>query len=127
MRLRDLAGLIVIDFIDMDENKNNRAVEKKLKDHLKVDRARVQHGRISQFGLMEISRQRRRQGVLQATSDPCEACNGTGRRRSIPSAALQLIRAIEARASMGGLKAISVKAPTDVALYLLNNKREALV
>ena len=127
MRLRDLAGLIVIDFIDMDENKNNRAVEKKLKDHLKVDRARVQHGRISQFGLMEISRQRRRQGVLQATSDPCEACNGTGRRRSIPSAALQLIRAIEARSSMGGLKAISVKAPTDVALYLLNNKREALV
>ena len=127
MRLRDLAGLIVIDFIDMDENKNNRAVEKKLKEHLKVDRARVQHGRISQFGLMEISRQRRRQGVLQATSDPCEACNGTGRRRSIPSAALQLIRAIEARASMGGLKAISVKAPTDVALYLLNNKREALV
>ncbi|HBF90530.1 MAG TPA: ribonuclease E/G, partial [Hyphomonas atlantica] len=127
MRLRDLAGLVVIDFIDMDENKNNRAVEKKLKEHLKVDRARVQHGRISQFGLMEISRQRRRQGVLQATSDPCEACNGTGRRRSIPSAALQLIRAIEARASMGGLKAISVKAPTDVALYLLNNKREALI
>ena len=127
MRLRDLAGLVVIDFIDMDENKNNRAVEKKLKECLKVDRARVQHGRISQFGLMEISRQRRRQGVLQATSDPCPACNGTGRRRSIPSAALQLIRAIEARASMGGLKAISVKAPTDVALYILNNKREALI
>ena len=127
MRLRDLAGLVVIDFIDMDENKNNRAVEKKMKDCLKVDRARVQHGRISQFGLMEISRQRRRQGVLQATSDPCEVCNGTGRRRSIPSAALQLIRAIEARASTGGLKSISVKAPTDVALYILNNKREALV
>ncbi|MBB40742.1 MAG: ribonuclease E/G [Hyphomonas sp.] len=127
MRLRDLAGLIVIDFIDMDENKNNRAVEKKLKEHLKVDRARVQHGRISQFGLMEISRQRRRQGVLQATSDPCPSCNGTGRRRSIPSAALQLIRAIEARAATGGLKAISVKAPTDVALYILNNKREALI
>ncbi|KCZ90813.1 Rne/Rng family ribonuclease [Hyphomonas johnsonii] len=127
MRLRDLAGLVVIDFIDMDENKNNRAVEKKLKECLKVDRARVQHGRISQFGLMEISRQRRRQGVLQATSDPCEACNGTGRRRSIPSAALQLIRAIEARASTGGLKSISVKAPTDVALYILNNKREALI
>ncbi|OZB15389.1 MAG: ribonuclease E/G, partial [Hyphomonas sp. 34-62-18] len=87
MRLRDLAGLIVIDFIDMEENKNNRAVEKRLKECLKVDRARVQHGRISQFGLMEISRQRRRQGVLQATSDPCPACNGTGRRRSIPSAA----------------------------------------
>ncbi|WP_139068984.1 ribonuclease E/G, partial [Hyphomonas sp. ND6WE1B] len=112
MRLRDLAGLIVIDFIDMDENKNNRAVEKKLKECLKVDRARVQHGRISQFGLMEISRQRRRQGVLQATSDPCPSCNGTGRRRSISSAALQLIRAIEARAATGGLKSISVKAPT---------------
>lgn len=127
MRLRDLAGLIVIDFIDMEENKNNRAVEKRLKECLKVDRARVQHGRISQFGLMEISRQRRRQGVLQATSDPCPACNGTGRRRSIPSAALQLIRAIEARAAMGGLKSISVKAPTDVALYILNSKREALI
>ena len=127
MRLRDLAGLIVIDFIDMEENKNNRAVEKRLKECLKVDRARVQHGRISQFGLMEISRQRRRQGVLQATSDPCEACNGTGRRRSIPSAALQLIRAIEARAAIGALKGISVKAPTDVALYILNNKREALI
>jgi ribonuclease E len=127
MRLRDLAGLVVIDFIDMDENKNNRAVEKKLKECLKVDRARVQHGRISQFGLMEISRQRRRQGVLQATSDPCPSCNGTGRRRSIPSAALQLIRAIEARAATGGLKSISVKAPTDVALYILNNKREALI
>ena len=127
MRLRDLAGLVVIDFIDMDENKNNRAVEKRLKECLKVDRARVQHGRISQFGLMEISRQRRRQGVLQATSDPCPACNGTGRRRSIASAALQLIRAIEARASLGGLAAISVKAPTDVALYILNNKREALI
>jgi ribonuclease E len=127
MRLRDLAGLIVIDFIDMEENKNNRAVEKRLKECLKVDRARVQHGRISQFGLMEISRQRRRQGVLQATSDPCEACNGTGRRRSIPSAALQLIRAIEARAAIGALKGIAVKAPTDVALYILNNKREALI
>ncbi len=127
MRLRDLAGLIVIDFIDMEENKNNRAVEKRLKECLKVDRARVQHGRISQFGLMEISRQRRRQGVLQATSAPCEACNGTGRRRSIPSAALQLIRAIEARAATGGLKSITVHAPTDVALYILNNKREALV
>lgn len=127
MRLRDLAGLVVIDFIDMEENKNNRAVEKRLKECLKVDRARVQHGRISQFGLMEISRQRRRQGVLQATSDPCPACNGTGRRRSIPSAALQLIRAIEARAAIGALKSISVKAPTDVALYILNNKREALI
>ena len=126
MRLRDLAGLIVIDFIDMDENKNNRAVEKKLKDCLKFDRARVQSGKISQFGLMEISRQRRRAGVLQATSDPCDACNGTGRRRSVPSAALQLLRALEARAASGGLASITVHAPTDVALYLLNNKREAV-
>ncbi|WP_084399831.1 Rne/Rng family ribonuclease, partial [Henriciella aquimarina] len=126
MRLRDLAGLIVIDFIDMEENKNNRAVEKKLKDCLKIDRARVQCGKISQFGLMEISRQRRRAGVLQATSDPCDACNGTGRRRSVPSAALQLLRALEARAAGGGLASITAHAPTDVALYLLNNKREAV-
>ncbi|WP_084419147.1 Rne/Rng family ribonuclease [Henriciella litoralis] len=126
MRLRDLAGLIVIDFIDMEENKNNRAVEKKLKDCLKFDRARVQMGKISQFGLMEISRQRRRAGVLQATSDPCEVCSGTGRRRSVPSAALQLLRALEARAAGGGLASITVHAPTDVALYLLNNKREAV-
>ena len=95
MRLRDLAGLIVIDFIDMDENKNNRAVEKKLKECLKLDRARVQHGRISQFGLMEISRQRRRAGILQATSDPCPTCDGIGRVRSTPSAALQLLRALK--------------------------------
>ncbi|MEO1660368.1 MAG: ribonuclease E/G [Pseudomonadota bacterium] len=126
MRLRDLAGLVVIDFIDMDENKNNRAVEKKMKDALKLDRARVQNNRISQFGLMEISRQRRRAGVLQATSDKCEACDGTGRRRSISSAALQLLRAIEARAAGGGLRGMTVTAPTDVALYLLNSKRDSI-
>lgn len=127
MRLRDLAGLIVIDFIDMDENKNNRAVEKKMKDCLGLDRARVQNGRISQFGLMEISRQRRRTGVLESSSAQCESCNGTGRQRSIESAALQLLRAIEARASGGGLKSLSVEAPGDVALYLLNNKRDAFM
>ncbi|MEL7109214.1 MAG: Rne/Rng family ribonuclease [Pseudomonadota bacterium] len=126
MRLRDLAGLVVIDFIDMDENKNNRAVERKMKDALKLDRARVQNNRISQFGLMEISRQRRRAGVLQATSEKCEACDGTGRRRSIPSSALQLLRAIEARAAGGGLRGMTVTAPTDVALYLLNSKRDLL-
>ncbi|MEO0785723.1 MAG: ribonuclease E/G, partial [Pseudomonadota bacterium] len=124
MRLRDLAGLVVIDFIDMDENKHNRAIEKAMKQHLTIDRARVQCGRISQFGLMEISRQRRRAGFLQATSDPCPACNGTGRVRSVESAALQLLRAIEARAATGGLKSITVEAPTDVALYLLNHKRD---
>ncbi len=126
MRLRDLAGLIVIDFIDMDENKNNRAVEKKMKEALKLDRARVQNNRISQFGLMEISRQRRRAGVLQATSAKCESCDGTGRRRSTSSAALQLIRAIEARAAGGGLRGMTVTAPTDVALYLLNSKRDSI-
>ncbi len=126
MRLRDLAGLVVIDFIDMDENKNNRAVEKKMKECLKLDRARVQNNRISQFGLMEISRQRRRAGVLQATSDKCEACDGTGRRRSISSSALQLLRAVEARAAGGGLRGITVTAPTDVALYLLNSKRDGI-
>ncbi|MEO0606685.1 MAG: Rne/Rng family ribonuclease [Pseudomonadota bacterium] len=126
MRLRDLAGLVVIDFIDMDENKNNRAVEKKMKEALKLDRARVQNNRISQFGLMEISRQRRRAGVLQVTSAKCEACDGTGRRRSISSSALQLLRAIEARAANGGLRSMSVTAPTDVALYLLNSKRDLL-
>ncbi|MEO0712850.1 MAG: ribonuclease E/G [Pseudomonadota bacterium] len=125
MRLRDLAGLVVIDFIDMDEAKNNRAVERKLKDCLKFDRARVQHGKLSQFGLMEISRQRRRAGVLQASSDPCPACNGTGRVRSVDSAALQLLRTLEARAAAGGLLSITVEAPTEVALYLLNNKRDA--
>lgn len=124
MRLRDLAGLIVIDFIDMDENKNNRAVEKTLKDCLKIDRARVQFGRISQFGLMEISRQRRRAGFLQATSDPCPSCHGTGRVRSVASAGLQLLRAIEARAAPGGLKSITVEAPTEVAMFVLNSKRD---
>lgn len=126
MRLRDLAGLVVIDFIDMDENKNNRAVEKKMKECLGLDRARVQNSRISQFGLMEISRQRRRAGVLQATSAKCEACDGTGRRRSIPSSSLQLLRAVEARAAGGGLRGMTVTAPTDVALYLLNSKRDAI-
>ena len=126
MRLRDLAGLVVIDFIDMDENKNNRAVEKKMKECLKLDRARVQNNRISQFGLMEISRQRRRAGVLQATSTKCETCDGTGRSRSIPSAALQLLRAIEARAAGGTLRGLTVAAPTDVAMYLLNSKRDEI-
>ncbi|MEO1473995.1 MAG: ribonuclease E/G, partial [Pseudomonadota bacterium] len=127
MRLRDLAGLIVIDFIDMDENRNIRSVEKKLKDCLKLDRARVQHGRISQFGLMEISRQRRRTGILESSSTPCASCNGTGRQRSLSSAALQLLRAIEARAAGGGLLSLNVEAPGAVAIYLLNNKKEAFV
>ena len=96
LRLRDLAGLIVIDFIDMEEGKNNRAVEKKLKDCLKDDRARVQMGKISGFGLMEISRQRRRTGILEGTTHVCPHCQGAGRVRSVESSALSALRAVEA-------------------------------
>ncbi|MEM6626902.1 MAG: Rne/Rng family ribonuclease [Pseudomonadota bacterium] len=126
MRLRDLAGLIVIDFIDMEESKNNRAVEKKMKECLAIDRARVQTGRISQFGLFEISRQRRRAGVLELSSEPCKTCDGTGRTRSIGSAALQLLRATEARASDDRVDTVTVEAPSEVALYILNEKRGAV-
>lgn len=123
MRLRDLAGLVVIDFIDMEDGKNNRAVEKKMKDCLKIDRARVQTGRISQFGLFEISRQRRRAGVLELSSEPCDHCGGTGRVRSIESAAIQLLRTIEARAADDRVQTVHVEAAPEVALYLLNEKR----
>ncbi|HEY0435695.1 MAG TPA: ribonuclease E/G, partial [Phenylobacterium sp.] len=125
LRLRDLAGLIVIDFIDMDESKNNRAVEKKLKDCLKDDRARVQMGRISSFGLMEISRQRRRTGVLEGTTHVCEHCGGTGRVRSVESSALAALRTLELEALKGGGEA-TLKAPRAVALYILNEKRAHL-
>ncbi|HEY3951284.1 Rne/Rng family ribonuclease, partial [Phenylobacterium sp.] len=125
LRLRDLAGLIVIDFIDMDESKNNRAVEKKLKDCLKDDRARVQMGKISAFGLMEISRQRRRTGVLEGTTHVCEHCGGTGRVRSVESSALAALRTLELEALKGGGEA-TLKAPRAVALYILNEKRAHL-
>jgi ribonuclease E len=125
LRLRDLAGLIVIDFIDMDESKNNRAVEKKLKDCLKDDRARVQMGKISAFGLMEISRQRRRSGVLEGTTHVCEHCQGTGRVRSVESSALAALRTLELEALKGGGEA-TLKAPRAVGLYILNEKRAHL-
>ncbi len=126
MRLRDLAGLVVIDFIDMEESKNNRAVERKMKDCLKYDRARVQNAKISMFGLMEISRQRRRAGVLDSSSDPCEHCHGTGHVRSVESSALHLLRAIENRcAGLDGGK-VEAQAPTEVILFLLNEKRRNL-
>ena len=123
MRLRDLAGLVVIDFIDMEEGKNNRAVERRMKDCLKHDRARVQNAKISMFGLMEISRQRRRAGVLDASSEPCSHCAGTGHVRSVDSAALHLLRALESRCH--GLEGgtVETKAPTEVILFLLNQKR----
>jgi len=122
LRLRDLAGLIVIDFIDMDESKNNRAVEKKLKDALKDDRARIQMGKISGFGLMEISRQRRRSGVLEGTTHVCEHCQGTGRVRSTESAALAALRAVELEALQGGGE-VTLKVSPAVGLYILNEKR----
>ena len=126
LRLRDLAGLIVIDFIDMDEAKNNRAVEKKMKDCLKDDRARVQMGKISSFGLMEISRQRRRTGILEGTTHVCPHCQGAGRVRSVESSALSALRAVEMEALRGGGE-LSVRAPRDVALYILNHKRDYLI
>jgi ribonuclease E len=125
LRLRDLAGLIVIDFIDMDEGKNNRTVEKVLKDALKDDRARIQMGKISGFGLMEISRQRRRTGVLEGTTHVCEHCEGTGRVRSVESSALAALRAVEAEA-LKGSGAVILKVARSVGLYILNEKRAYL-
>ena len=122
LRLRDLAGLIVIDFIDMDESKNNRAVERKLNDCLKDDRARVQMGKISAFGLMEISRQRRRTGVLEGTTHVCEHCAGVGRVRSVESSALAALRALEVETLKGGGE-VSLKVTRAVGLYILNEKR----
>lgn len=126
MRLRDLAGLIVVDFIDMDENKNNRTVETKMKNMLTRDRARIQTSRISQFGLMEISRQRRRRSLLEGSTAGCKHCNGVGRKRTVESAALAAIRAVEEFAIRGKAKKIKLKCPPDVALYLLNEKRDLL-
>ena len=126
MRLRDLAGLIVIDFIDMDENRNNRAVEKKMKDMLTEDRARVQMGRISQFGLMEISRQRRRRSLLEGSTASCEHCDGVGRKRTIESSALAAIRAVEEIGVRGQAKRVKLKVSPDVALYIFNEKRDLL-
>ncbi len=125
LRLRDLAGLIVIDFIDMDEAKNNRTVEKVLKDALKDDRARIQMGKISGFGLMEISRQRRRTGVLEGTTHVCEHCEGTGRVRSVESSALAALRAVEVEA-LKGSGSVILKVSRSVGLYILNEKRAYL-
>jgi ribonuclease E len=126
MRLRDLAGLVVIDFIDMEEAKNDRLVEKKMKDALRFDRARVQMGKISNFGLLELSRQRRRTGILEGSSHICPMCSGLGRVRSVESSALHLIRALDEESLRRGASEIIARAPTDVAIYLLNEKREAL-
>ncbi len=124
MRLRDLAGLIVIDFIDMDERRNNAAVEKKLKDKLKSDRARIQVGRISGFGLLEMSRQRLRPGMIEATTKGCPHCHGTGRVRSDDSIALALLRELEEEGVRARSKEVLIVAPVEIANYLLNQKRE---
>jgi len=123
LRLRDLAGLIVIDFIDMDEKRNNRSVERKLSDCLRQDRARIQVGRISHFGLLEMSRQRIRASVLESSTEPCPQCGGSGHVRSVSSVALQLLRGLEETLMKGATHNLVVRTRTDVALYVLNHKR----
>jgi ribonuclease E len=123
LRLRDLAGLIVIDFIDMDETRNNRTVERRMKDALKNDRARIQVGRISHFGLLEMSRQRIRSSVLESSTEKCPICGGSGHVRSVSSVALQLLRALEEMLIKGATHNLIVRTRSEVALYVLNHKR----
>ena len=123
LKLRDLAGLIVIDFIDMEENRNNRAVERRLKDALRFDRARIQVGRISHFGLLEMSRQRMRTGVLEGSTSQCPHCQGTGTIRSVESVALAVLRGLEEHLIKDPRSSVNVLTTATVALYILNNKR----
>ena len=127
LRLRDLAGLIVIDFIDMEENRNHVAVERRLKEALKNDRARIQVGRISPFGLLEMSRQRLRPSLVETSTQPCPHCGGTGFIRSTESTALYVLRSIEEEGLRRRSAEICVYVPTTVALYILNQKRDSLV
>jgi ribonuclease E len=126
LRLRDLAGLIVIDFIDMDETRNNRSVERRMKEALKNDRARIQVGRISHFGLLEMSRQRIRSSVLESSTEKCPVCGGTGHVRSVSSVALQCLRAVEEMLIKGATHNLIVRTRSEVALYMLNHKRAHL-
>jgi ribonuclease E len=126
LRLRDLAGLIVIDFIDMDEKRNNRSVERRLKECLKQDRARIQVGRISHFGLLEMSRQRIRTSVLESSTERCPYCGGSGHVRSVSSLALQVLRALEEQLIKGATHNLTARTRPDVALYVLNQKRAHL-
>ena len=126
LRLRDLAGLIVIDFIDMEEGRNDREVEKRLRDAVKNDRARVQIGKISQFGLLEMSRQRLRAGVIAGSTVTCPHCAGIGLVRSIESTALRVLRGLEEEAEKNRAAAVTVRIANDVAIYVLNQKRHEL-
>ena len=126
LRLRDLSGLIVVDFIDMEENKNRHAVERRMKDAMRNDRARIQIGSISHFGLLEMSRQRLRISFNESISNVCPYCEGTGRIRSVETAALQLLRAIEDEASKGKMDQLRITMHSDVALYILNHKRASV-
>ncbi len=127
LRLRDLAGLIVIDFIDMDENRNQRAVEKRLKEAVKTDRARIQLGRISTFGLFELSRQRLRPSIIETSTEACPHCHGSGFVRSTESTALHALRMIEEEGIRMRSSELSVAVPTAIALYILNQKRQTLI
>lgn len=126
LRLRDLAGLIVIDFIDMENHRNQNKVERALKDAMRTDRARIQIGRISPFGLLEMSRQRLRPSLQEIHSEPCPHCAGTGIRRSADTTALQILRVIEEEAMRKRNNEITMHVPTEVALYILNQKRDLL-
>ncbi len=126
LRLRDLAGLIVIDFIDMENHRNQNKVERALKDAMRTDRARIQIGRISPFGLLEMSRQRLHHSLQEIHSEPCPHCVGTGIRRSADTTALQILRVIEEEAMRKRNNEITMHVPTEVALYILNQKRDLL-
>lgn len=126
LRLRDLAGLIVIDFIDMEVHRNNSKVERVLKDAMRSDRARIQIGRISPFGLLEMSRQRLRPSLLEMHSEPCPHCSGTGIRRSSDTSALHVLRAIEEEATRRRNSEITIHVSSEIALYILNQKRDQL-
>ncbi|HWA48765.1 MAG TPA: Rne/Rng family ribonuclease, partial [Dongiaceae bacterium] len=126
LRLRDLAGLIVIDFIDMEENRNNAAVERRLKEALKNDRARIQIGRISSFGLLEMSRQRLHPSLVEASTEICPHCRGSGRMRSVESTALHVLRMVEEEIARTFSPGVTIFVPTSVALFILNHKRASI-
>jgi ribonuclease E len=126
LKLRDLSGLVVIDFIDMEENRNQHLVERRLKEALRNDRARIQVGGISHFGLLEMSRQRLRPSLVESISQTCPHCDGTGRVRSINSSALHILRVLEEEITAISAQEISIVVHTQVALYILNEKRATL-